>query len=139
MNTNRYEVIAPMPYFTHLFAGDILVPKHHPLAGDCWGREDEEDVSKWVTFCPDYPHLFRLLKWWEHVPVDELPKYVKLVFSSRVAYCHKVVEWVGVNSNNVPLYSYYNRVNYLSTMCVSELLPATEAEYNEYLNKLNSK
>jgi hypothetical protein len=60
-NTNRYEVTAPMPHFTHLFKGDILVPKHHPLCGDCWGREDEEDVTKWVTFCPDYPHLFKLL------------------------------------------------------------------------------
>lgn len=60
-NTNRYEVINPMPHFTHLFKGDILYPKVHALAGDCWGHEDEEDVTKWVTFCPDYPHLFKLL------------------------------------------------------------------------------
>ena len=121
-NQNRYEVIADYPG-THHVIGEIITPRTKGM---------ELSYSK-------YPHLFRLLKWWEHVPVDELPKYVKLVFSSGIAYCHKVVEWVGVNSNNVPLYSYYNRVNYLSTMCVSELHPATEAEYTDYLTKLNSK
>jgi hypothetical protein len=60
-NTNRYEVTARMPHFTHLIKGDILVPKHHALAGDCWGHEDEDNVQRWVTFCPDYPHLFKLL------------------------------------------------------------------------------
>jgi len=60
-NNSRYEVTAPMPHFTHLFKGDILYPKHHALAGDCWGHEDEDNVQRWVTFCPDYPHLFKLL------------------------------------------------------------------------------
>ena len=148
-NNSRYEVTAPMPYFTHLFKGDILVPKHHALCGDCWGHEDEDNVSKWVTFCPDYPHLFRLLKWWEHVPVDELPNYVKWVDGNDVE-CIKVKEWLFIK-NDTPFddgrlftaeeidedgddYCYDFAYNY-----DGEIFPATEAEYQDYLNKLNSK
>jgi hypothetical protein len=61
MNNNRYEVINTMPHFTHLFKGDILYPKVHALCGDCWGHDDEDNPQRWVTFCPDYPHLFKLL------------------------------------------------------------------------------
>jgi hypothetical protein len=128
-----------MPHFTHLFKGDILYPKQHALCYDCWGHDDEDNPLRWVTFCPDFPNLFRPLKWWEGLAIDELPVYVKLIFGNRIGYCHKVVEWVGVNSNGVPLYSFYNKANYLSTMCLSELLPATEAEYQEYITKLNGK
>jgi hypothetical protein len=60
-NTQRYEVVAPMPHFTHLFKGDILYPKQHALCGDCWGHDDETNPQRWVTFCPDFPHLFKLL------------------------------------------------------------------------------
>ena len=142
-NTNRYEVINTMPYFTHLFAGDILVPKHHALAGNCWGREDEEDVTKWVTFCPDYPHLFRLLKWWEHVPVDELPKYIKWVDGNDVEY-FKVDAWYRVQSNDMfseggTLFVHDDYCTQFAYNYDGEIYPATEAEYNDYLNKLNSK
>jgi hypothetical protein len=60
-NNTRYEVIAPMPHFTHLFKGDILYPKQHALCDLCWGHDEETNPLRWVTFCPDYPHLFKLL------------------------------------------------------------------------------
>ena len=135
MNTNRYEVINTMPHFTHLFKGDILVPKHHALAGDCWGREDEDNVQKWVTFCPDFPHLFRMLKWWEHVPVEELPKYVKWGSGNSV-HVHKIesYEFTAIFAN------VYANTNEGESLLLSDCdHPATEAEYTDYLTKLNSK
>jgi len=134
MNTNRYEVIAPMPHFTHLLKGDILVPKHHALCGDCWGLEDEDNVHRWVTFCPDYPHLFRLLKWWEHVPVDELPKYIKSEMTKSVAKVeYKEIDGI-LHAKNVLSDNWHNVKGYSDGTII-----ATEAEYNEYITKLNSK
>jgi len=143
-NNSRYEVTAPMPHFTHLFKGDILVPKHHALCGDCWGKEDEEDVSKWVTFCPDYPHLFRLLKWWEHVPVDELPKYVNHNgIVRRLKHFLPKAEYFCLWDNK-------GEINYIESKksldgtgyelyYADDCEPSTESEYTDYLTKLNAK
>jgi len=135
-NTNRYEVINPMPHFTHLMQGDILVPKHHALAGDCWGREDEDNVQKWVTFCPDYPHLFRLLKWWEYVPKNELPEYVKgKLLTSKPVGVFKVI-WK-LDGKNLLVREFDH--NIFSWFLDCNLQPATEAEYTDYITKLNAK
>jgi hypothetical protein len=124
-------------------AGDILYPKYHTLYGDCWGREDEDNVHKWVTFCPDYPHLFRPLKWWEHVPVDELPKYVKWVDGNDVEY-FKVSEWLLIK-NDTPyedgmLFTHIEPDGFEQGFAYNydgEIYPSTEAEYNDYITKLN--
>jgi len=142
-NTQRYEVVAPMPHFTHLFKGDILVPKFHSLCGFCWGKEDEEDVHKWVTFCPDYPHLFRLLKWWEGLEVDELPKYAKWECDKDIHF-YKVGMWLleppqmPFDDGTLFLYNYDEDTEQFAYNYDGEIYPATEAEYNEYLTKLNS-
>lgn len=134
-NTNRYEVTAPMPHFTHLFKGDILVPKHHPLAGDCWGTEDEEDVQKWVTFCPDYPHLFRLLSWWERLDADDYPKYIKVEYLSGDEI-YKVKEYRDLGNTK---YAFHEYLNVSDLVDLNSCIPATEAEYTDYLTKLNAK
>lgn len=151
-NTNRYEVTARMPLFTHLLPMDILYPMVHPFSPNVpfWGKEEDKDNPLLlVSFCPDYPHLFRLLKWWEHVPVDELPKYVKWVDGNDVEY-FKVKEWLLIK-NETPFedgrlftaeeidedgddYCYDFAYNY-----DGELYPATEAEYTDYITKLNAK
>jgi hypothetical protein len=140
-NTQRYEVVAPMPHFTHLFAGDILVPKQHALCDLCWGAEDEDNPHRWVTFCPDYPHLFRPLKWWEGLDIDELPKYVKWVDGNDVEY-FEVDKWVLAE----PLEWYadgtlftYGDGDWLAYNYDGEIYPATEAEYQDYLTNLNGK
>jgi hypothetical protein len=148
-NTQRYEVVAPMPHFTHLFKGDILVPKFHSLCDFCWGKEDEEDVHKWVTFCPDYPHLFRLLKWWEGLAIDELPKYVKWQGVNDTEY-FKVKEWLFIKNDNPfedgSLFTAVEIDDDGDEFCYDfvynydgEIYPATEAEYQDYITKLNGK
>jgi hypothetical protein len=125
-----------MPHFTHLMAGDILVPKYHTLYGDCWGLEDEDNVSKWVTFCPDYPHLFRPLKWWEGLAIDELPKYVKWQGEDRIWMC-RVNAW---SIEDAGTYFYGQMVGSdenIKLLASDSDIPATEAEYQDYLTKLN--
>jgi hypothetical protein len=133
-NTQRYEVVAPMPHFTHLFKGDILVPKQHPLYtnGGVWGIEDEDNVSKWITFCPDFPHLFRLLKWWEGLAFDELPICVKSKTTKFVAKVEYKNVGVLVYVKNTRFDEWHALASYSEG-----IEPATEAEYQEYLTKLN--
>lgn len=133
-NTSRYEVTAPMPHFTHLLPMDILVPKVHPQSKTpMWGREDEDSPYFWVDFCPDYPHLFRLLKWWEHVPVDELPKYIKSETTDVVANVeYELCGW-DIYAKNTRSELWHKLAEY-----ADGTIPATEAEYTDYLTKLNS-
>jgi hypothetical protein len=134
-NTQRYEVVAPMPHFTHLMAGDILVPKYHALAGDCWGHDEETNPLRWVTFCPDYPHLFRPLKWWDMLDANEYPKYIKVEYLSGEEI-YKVKEYRDLGANK---YAFYEYLNVSDLVDLNSCEPATEAEYNEYLTKLNGK
>lgn len=120
----RYRVIADYPNSGYDI-GDILTPDR-----EYWSKENSirlcaEDVSQ-------YPHLFQKLEWWQERKPEEMPEYVKLMMGEAVGYVHKVEKWKGVNCNGQPLYLYYNRVNFLSTACVSETLPATADEYNHY-------
>jgi hypothetical protein len=123
-----------MPHFTHLFKGDILYPKVHALCGDCWGHEDETNPQRWVTFCPQFPHLFRPLKWWEGLAVDELPKYVKSQTTKFVAK---------VEYKNVGVFVYVKNTRFdewhALTSYSEGIESATESEYQEYLTKLNAK
>lgn len=121
MNTNRYEVMADYPS-SHIPVGDIV----HAFT-------DALDA-----FYSKYPHLFRLLKWWEHVPVDELPKYVKVKSISPTGL-YKVDKWVKSNSHIGEYYTVLHNGNANIQVWTVSCYPATEAEYNEYLNKLNSK
>lgn len=118
MSNNRYKVIADYPS-SHIPVGDIV----HAFT-------DALDA-----FYSKYPHLFRLLKWWEHVPIDELPKYVKWGSGNSV-HVHKIesYEFTAIFAN------VYANTNEGESLLLSDCdHPATEAEYNEYINKLNSK
>jgi len=123
-NTQRYEVVAEYPKCT-VGKGQIL------------NAETPEEKA----WCDKYPHLFRLLKWWEHVPIDELPKYVKWV-DVNYAECLKVDKWVleKPDEDDIEGILFIGDNHYSSGFIydyVGEIYPATEAEYNDYLTKLN--
>lgn len=121
MNTNRYEVIADYPKCT-VSVGQIL-------------HAETSDEKAW---CDKYPHLFRLLKWWEHVPVDELPKYVKWQSDDKVRVAK--IEKYSVEHDDTYVYAYIGNNKRADKLMLNDNdHPATESEYNEYLNKINSK
>lgn len=87
------------------------------------------------VFFDKYPHLFRKLEWWEERKIEDMTAYVKLVIDNNIGFVHKVEKWSGANIHGVPLYEYKNKVGYQTTLSVTDLLPATESEYNEYISK----
>jgi hypothetical protein len=135
-----------MPHFTHLFKGDILYPKVHALCSDCWGHDEEDNPQRWVTFCPQFPHLFRPLKWWEGLAIDDLPMYVKWVDGNDTEY-FKVLDWhlivnESIHDDDGLLFTHIEPDGFEQGFVYNydgEIYPATEAEYNDYLTKLNGK
>jgi hypothetical protein len=117
-NTQRYEVVADYPSSTYKI-GDIL-------------HSDTENMS---AFFGKYPHLFRALSWWEHVPIDELPKYVKWANGERIHVAK--IDHYELNNHSGNLYAH--TVSNESLLLGEQDHPATEAEYNDYITKLNSK
>lgn len=84
-----------------------------------------------------FPKLFCKLEWWEEREEKDMPEYLKLVFNNRIQYVHKIISWEGENYRGQPLYNYINKVGSPQIACISELIPATEAEYANYLNTQN--
>ena len=74
----------------------------------------------------DYPHLFRLLHWWEFRDEKEMPEYVK-GFGNQI---YKVHKWKKLKKN-VLATVLEDTIEYQFTAFVCE--PATESEYNEYI------
>ena len=95
------------------------------------GRIFKSDIGEYYD---RFPAIFRKLEWWEDRKPEDMPKYVKLVIAGKTQYVHRALDWGRMNCNGHPLYDYYNRVGTLMSSCVADLLPATEAEYLEYIN-----
>lgn len=117
----RYKVIADWPGSLSIEVGQIITGNVGEVGAEMF-RLDA------------FPHLFRKLNWYEERDIEYMPKYVKLSFDGKTHFVHKVERWTRENSDGQPLYEYFNKVNYLTIGCVSELLPATEEEYNDYIN-----
>ena len=73
----RYEVIAESP-FVVWGKHAILIPAED---GEMYSVEHGYSSTDRRIFLKDmdkYPHLFRLMEWWEQLSVENFPKYVKL-------------------------------------------------------------
>lgn len=129
---SRYIVEAPMPgaQFSHLLPGDILEEKDHPLyqSGTVWGHVDETDVCKWTTICPNYPHLFRPLPWYEKREIEDMPEYL-----SHTSGIYKAF-W-SVDDKGIFLLKIGDLINKYPIWFYSRALqPATPEEYEAYIN-----
>lgn len=74
----------------------------------------------------DYPHLFRLLHWWEYRDEKDMPEYVK-GFGNQI---YKVHKWKKL-TKNVLATVLEDAIEYQFAAFACE--PATLNEYNEYI------
>jgi hypothetical protein len=97
-----------------------------------------------LIFCdPDgdkfynYPHLFTKLNWWVERGISQLPKYVKSHEGIEVDFVLKVEKYMVHNeSGSVWAFEYlWEQEKDIKRMSMSGWLPATEKEYNDYINK----
>lgn len=111
---------------------DILIRDgdYYWVVGDVsWhGKIPKQDVEP-------YPYLMRPLQWWEDRKPEDMPAYVK-----DDAGVYKVQEWHTEIGPKCTVYidtKIHKRYVNECTECplYSDILPATEAEYNEYIKQ----
>ena len=85
--------------------------------------EYSDNGDKIEIVLADYPHLFRPLHWSEFRTLDEMPKYVRL----ENGEIRKVKSY----ACGEQIAEYYDGKEGLTTF----LLPATETEYNNFINQ----
>ena len=90
----------------------------------------------WQSFFDLYPHLFEPLPWWKDRRVEEMPEYVKAGIE-----VYKIVKWIASNGAALVVDEINGGVRNAMFM-MNATLPATEADYNAYLqttNQLNNE
>jgi len=129
----RYKVIADYPNSPYKI-GDILVEQNLGATENPFYLQGRFGFANESSLY--YPQKYRAnlepLPWWSERKAEEMPPYLKLVLNNKILIVRKVEKWEGFNTYNQPLYSYYNKVNYLSVACIYGLDPATESEYLTY-------
>lgn len=74
-----------------------------------------------------YPHLFKSMDWWEDRGVEDMPQYIKPKISPE--YVFKVSRF------NLGLVEYIGTDGKLKLDKASVFFPATEQEYQTFINK----
>lgn len=83
------------------------------------------DVTTYMeAFYNKYPAIFRRLEWWEHRDVSDMPRYLK----------HSVGGFVLMVSEYTMLNGKVLFKGHRVGQPTSWYIPATEQEYNDYLN-----
>lgn len=130
----RYKVIADFPGCSYEVDTVLYVDQSGELYSPTAGYS--RTVTK-VMQCDaeKYPAYIQPLPWWSDREISDMPEYVKLVIYGKNSFVHKVEGWVGNNAHGTPMYDFKNRVGYVSPRSVTDLLPATLADYDEYLQQ----
>lgn len=116
----RYLVIADYPS-SHYEIGQIIelsVPKD-ASGWDMVTLANNEEIM------PKYPHLFRLLHWWEYRDEKDMPEYVKTVDKSEIVKIPAIVKDKG--------FYFFDGNNWRYKVFSTNTVPATLNEYNEYI------
>ena len=88
-----------------------------------------------VDMLNDFPHIFRPMHWSEDRTLDEMPKYLRRIRSGNEVV--KVHEYRLIRGKRWVVPEWAKKVGYDSI--VTDYLPATEAEYLEYLKSKNNE
>lgn len=133
----RYELIADFPGNTRP-VGFVFV------------MDSEDSEGRYTTtgyllesFFTQYPHLFKPLEWWEERKIEDMPGYLRVVITDFIKFTKGQIIRVEKHKSNsfnqiVPSLFISNDKQgpppHPDCFCYKDFLPATEAEYNAYLN-----
>lgn len=112
----RYKVIEHYPN-SPFEVGDVLTELYE---GNGWLYAGEVSAIL-ISDADKCKAIFKELQWWEDVPVEELPKYLR----------HKSGHIIEMRSYSQSTNEGVDNVG--CTVDLSYFTPATESEYNEYL------
>ena len=131
--TPRFEVIAGYPNM-FMYIGAILT---HDNTAKAWlFYEKDRPVFCGVQNPEKYPNIFKKLEWWEYRTEEEMPKYVKIQNDTEIV---KIEKWdmktmFGIEKINGTLREGCDLLLWKNKP--EQYQPATEEEYNSYINSL---
>jgi hypothetical protein len=138
----RYKVIAPWPG-THWKVGDIFEYGDH----NCFKTESQPSIPMHVSVLDEHPHLFKKLEWREERKPEEMPEYVKITGMGCSIIEDTIVKVEGSGKFEDASFDNYGEsyvllrdkhfdVRGLTRMNCKNVIPATAAEYEAYLQTL---
>jgi len=115
----RYKVVLNYPG-SMFKVGEIIEATEFPKR---WAGEKFNLINDHPA---NYPDIFKKLEWWQGVTIGDLPMYLKLTTGS----IFKIQEWaLGVTKAAIFVNDRFVDISLYGT------LPATEEEYNSFINK----
>lgn len=127
----RVKVIEPYPGSPHR-VGDIL---HYDETTETF--ENPRNL-KWIKDPSLYPANFKPLAWWEDRQASEMPEYVKRNERVwKVAWTDYLGSWNPVFTKDSTRLNQRLAIEW--HYHTNEFLPATEADYNQYIQSQTNK
>lgn len=137
---DRYKVTGPYPHSVYSI-GDIIdfsdgyssKPLTKTPYDDQWGYDNLQTNYFDADEIKQYPNLFKKLEWWEGRKPEDMPAFIR--YGDMAVYR---VRW-DFSENNLGYIAWAaDREDYTLPL-QPHVRPATEQEYNEWLNKKPQK
>lgn len=127
----RYKVIEPYPH-SPFTVGDILVEQDLGATDNPFYRKERFGfVGEPSVYNPEsYPANFKELQWWEEREEKDMPRYV----SNIAKAVYRAVFMASLSLGEFTLVCGED----ITQAHFSNYLPATEKQYNEYIQKQKS-
>lgn len=93
---------------------------HHPVTG----------VNYQDTWMDQYPNIFNYLEWWEDRSEDEMSRYVKTTYDGTI----NEVDTYDFKTNTIYVNYPEGKCKFTLNAYLSARVPATEQEYNNFIN-----
>lgn len=123
----RYKVIADYPGCKFKIGNILTYVREIAQTYDLW-RNEKTGVEIIYSGFGAFPHLFKKLEWWEDREPSEMPEYVKWTDTGVLCKYH----------NHIGAYFYLADDNSFG-YALTNTIPATAAEYDEYVKSLTVK
>jgi len=125
----RYKIIAPWPTMpATLFVGKIITLDKFS-AGKWWHEYTDDEPIHLDEGCTKYSANLKLLEYWEDLPIEQMPKYLRDVTNGEILKAS-----YEIRDDKMRMIS--GKIDWLvtiNTMCF--YTPATEQEYKDQATK----
>ncbi len=139
----RLLVTGPYPFSPYEVGEVIDIVDDEQFLEGCGLPNGDYTILKAKTLLADYPNLFRLCEWWEFRKESEMPEYVKFngnFGEYKIGQVYKALRYgqfydfetiANKTNNKYAIISTSDNPKQFNLMLLD---PATETEYNNYVN-----
>lgn len=133
----RFVIIADYPKLAYRVGKILTQINEGSSVYDC----EDMPSSEVVQHPEEYPHLFNELYWYDKRDLDKLPTHVKHVDGNgKAIHVIKVEKYIAIKENSTHWWCFEYKIDefpFETRMSLSDWLPATEEEYNDFKANTN--